>query len=64
MPNWLMLLLPLIGQMLQAITPALRDLLRSFAVDFYNKAKATDNPVDDFLALLLLGVLNIPIPPQ
>ena len=62
MPSWVTILLPIIGQLMALLTPALREMLLQFANDFYAKAKTTPNPVDDIVAALLLGILNIPTP--
>jgi hypothetical protein len=62
MPSWLSFLLSILGKIMELVTPELKELLKNFALDFYQKAKQTPNPADDILAALILALLNIPIP--
>ena len=48
-----------LGTVLGAVTPALRETIEKFLKDLYVKAKETKNPWDDFLVELLAGVLGI-----
>ena len=59
---WLITLIAkLLMPILSAITPVLRDALEDFVKDYYKKSLETDNPWDDFLALFLARMLNIPV---
>ena len=60
---WLIgLILKLLGPIMKALTPALREALEGFLLDYYEKAAETDNPWDDFLALFLLNIFGIKAP--
>ena len=60
---WLIgLVLRLLGPIMKALTPALREALEGFLLDYYEKATETDNPWDDFLALFLLRIFGISAP--
>jgi len=48
-----------LGKVLEVVTPELRKMVESFLKDLYQKAKATQNPWDDFLVELLAAVLGI-----
>lgn len=48
-----------LGKILEAITPALREAIENFLKELYAKAKQTSNPWDDFLVELLAAVLGI-----
>jgi hypothetical protein len=52
-----------LGPLLGAISPSIKDLLNGFMTDLYKKCLATPNPWDDFAVGLLLDVLGIPRPP-
>ena len=58
-PSWL---IPIIGQLLRVLTPTLSNMLRSFTMEFYYRARETSNPFDDVAASLLLGILGIDTP--
>ena len=58
-PAWL---IPIIGQLLKVLTPTLSGMLRTFAIEFYQRARETSNPFDDVAASLLLGILGINTP--
>lgn len=55
---WQQILATLLG----AITPALLDMAKTFALDFYKRAKETDNPFDDILAGFVCALLGVPTP--
>ena len=60
---WLIgLILKLLGPIMKALTPTLREALEGFLLDYYEKAAETDNPWDDFLALFLLNIFGIKAP--
>ena len=54
--------LPLIPAILAAATPVLRNMIQEFALAFYKKAKETENPYDDFLAGIVLALLQVDVP--
>lgn len=56
MSKWLLKLLPLI---MKALSGPIRAELVNFAKGFRVKAKATDNPWDDFVADILCWLLMI-----
>lgn len=58
-PMWVF---PILVKLMGLLTPHLKSLLGNFALDFYHKAKETDNPFDDIGAALLLALLSIPTP--
>ena len=58
----LMMLNLLLGTVIPALTPALKDVLKEYALIFYAKAKETANPFDDILARFFLEVMDIPEP--
>ena len=47
---------------LRSITPQLEQELEKFLVKFYEKAMATENPLDDLLARFLLNIFDINVP--
>jgi len=51
------ILLGLVIEMIQRMTPELRKLLCNFLFELNEKAKKTDNPVDDLFCMLFLGLL-------
>lgn len=63
--TWIInLLVVVLKPILQIITPMIREELEKFAVKFYAKAEATDNPWDDFLAEFLCKMLGMAVPPE
>lgn len=48
-----------LAQLLGAVTPVLLSSVKGFAVTFRDKARKTDNPWDDVLADLILGLLGV-----
>lgn len=55
-------LVAILGPVMAALTPMLRDELEKLALKFYKHAESTSNPWDDFLAEFLLRIMGIPIP--
>jgi len=61
--TWLIeILIKALSALLVAVTPALREVLKDFLLEYYEKAKETANPWDDFLAKFLLRILGIEVP--
>ena len=60
-PTWIF---PILVKLMDLLTPQLKILLSDFALQFYQRAKATENPFDDIAAGLLLALLSIPTPQQ
>ena len=58
----LSIIISILRPIIAVLTPTIRDMLHDTLIDFYNKAKATENPWDDFLAEILLRLLGIDIP--
>jgi hypothetical protein len=50
----------ILGPLLNALTPTIRELLGDALRKVYAKALATPNPVDDYLVGFLLDVLQVP----
>lgn len=62
--TWLLnLLLPILGKLIDLISPAIKAELNTFVTNLYLKALATPNPWDDMLVGFLLDILAIPRPP-
>ena len=63
--GWLIKLLQiLLAPLLLAITPLIRDLFEDSLEKLLEKARATDNPIDDFFVEFLFNILSVPIPPE
>jgi len=61
--TWIIeLLIKILAALLPLITPTLRKELEKFLLNWYEKAKETPNPWDDFLAKFLLRILGIEVP--
>lgn len=58
----LSIVINILRPIIAVLTPKLRELLSDVLIKFYNDAKETDNPWDDFLAQVFLQLLGIPIP--
>lgn len=58
-PTWIF---PILLKIMDLLTPQLKLLLKDFALNFYQRAKETDNPFDDIVAGLLMALLSIPTP--
>lgn len=65
--TWHMLLgliVKVFGSVVKLISPELRQWITDLVVELYKKAKATDNPWDDFLVELLATILGIDLPSE
>lgn len=63
--TWIInLLVTVLKPIMEILTPMIRAELEKLVVKFYQKAEATDNPWDDFLAEFLLKMLGLPCPPE
>jgi len=51
------LLLQILIELIQKMTPELRQLLCGMLHELERKAKTTPNPVDDLICMLLLGLM-------
>jgi myo-inositol catabolism protein IolC len=61
--NWIIeLVVKILSLILPVVTPSLRAELEKFLLKFYEKAKETPNPWDDFLAKFLMRILGMEIP--
>ena len=56
------LVVKILSLILPVVTPALRAELEKFLLKFYEKAKETPNPWDDFLAKFLMRILGMEVP--
>lgn len=52
----------LLRPILKAVTPMLKDLVEDNLIKLYNKAVATENPIDDLFMEFLLNILDIDVP--
>ena len=63
--SWLIRLLQIIlAPLLLAITPLIRDLFEDSLYKLLEKARATENPIDDYFVEFLFNILSVPIPPE
>lgn len=59
--KWLWpILVPVVGQLLDLLTPAIKAQINEFLLGIYEKAKMTENPLDDFVMGYILDLFNIP----
>ena len=62
--TWLLnLVLPILGKLIDLISPAIKAELNNLLTQLYRKAVETPNPWDDMLVGFLLDILAIPRPP-
>ena len=52
----------LIGAILPALTPVLKQMLENTATEFYKFARRTENDLDDMVADMLIDILGMPRP--
>jgi len=63
--GWVIGLLQIILRpLLNAISPLIKDLFDDSLLKLLEKARATDNPIDDLFVEMLFNILDIPIPPE
>lgn len=65
--NWgwvIRLLQILLSPLLLAITPLIRDLFEDSLDKLLEKARSTENPIDDLFVEFLFNILSMPIPPE
>jgi len=63
--GWLIKLLQiLLAPLLLAITPLIKDLFEDSLGKLLEKARSTENPIDDFFVEFLFNILSVPIPPE
>lgn len=65
--NWgwvISLLQILLKPLLNAISPLIKDLFDDSLLKLLEKARSTDNPIDDLFVEFLFNILDIPIPPE
>jgi hypothetical protein len=61
--TWIIeLVVKILSLVLPVVTPSLRAELEKFLLKFFEKAKETPNPWDDFLAKFLMRILGMEIP--
>jgi len=56
---WISLGAKILGSILRAVSPHIREAVRDVITDLYEKAKATDNPMDDFFVQLLATLVGV-----
>ena len=63
MPGWIVnLIITVLAPLVNLLTPMLKEELTDFVVKLYEKAKGTDNPIDDLFVKFLAGLLEIDLP--
>lgn len=63
--SWVISLLQIILRpLLNALTPLIRELYEDSLLKLLEKARSTDNPIDDLFVEFLFNLLDIPIPPE
>ena len=63
--NWIInLMVSILSTVLPLVTPVLSAELQTTLLQFYEAARKTPNPWDDFLAKMLLRILSIPVPEE
>lgn len=56
---WVSLAIKVLGAILRDVSPHIREVLAKGIQDLYLKAKATDNPWDDFFVSFLAELLGV-----
>lgn len=54
----------LLAPLLAVVTPLIKDYLEDLMVKLLEKARATENPLDDMFVEFLFRLLSIPIPEE
>jgi ABC-type Na+ efflux pump permease subunit len=63
--GWVIRILQIVlAPLLAAITPMIRDLFEDSLDKLLEKARSTDNPIDDLFVEFLFNILDMPIPPD
>jgi len=63
--KWLLNLLAIILKpILSAITPLIKELFEESLLKLLEKARATENPVDDYFVELLFNIVDLDIPEE
>jgi len=63
--GWLVTLIGLILKpLLKAISPLIKDLFEDSLYKLLEKARATENPIDDYFVEFLFDILDVEIPDE
>jgi len=63
--GWVIRLLQIIlAPLLAAVTPLIKDLFEDSLHKLLDKARSTENPIDDLFVEMLFNILDLPIPPE
>lgn len=63
--SWVIRILQIVlAPLLAAITPLIKDLFEDSMIKLLEKARSTDNPIDDLFVEFLFDILDLPIPPE
>lgn len=63
--GWVISLLQIILRpLLKAVTPLIKDLFEDSLYKLLDKARSTENPIDDLFVEFLFNILDVPIPPE
>lgn len=63
--NWVISLLQiLLKPLLEAVTPLIKDLFEDSLLKLLEKARSTENPIDDLFVEFLFNILGLPIPAE
>jgi hypothetical protein len=59
-PSWILnLIVSVLGPLISLLTPQIKEALTEFVQNLYDKAQATDNPVDDVFVRFLAALLDV-----
>ena len=63
--GWVIGLLQIVLKpLLNAVTPLIKDLFEDSLHKLLDKARETDNPIDDLFVEMLFDILNLPVPEE
>ena len=61
--GWILRIIGIVlGPLLRSITPIIKDALEDGMIKLLEKARATENPIDDYFVEFLFNILDIEIP--
>lgn len=57
--NWIKVLTTILYQVLKHISPEIKQVVHGLIAELRTKAKATENPWDDILVEILIGIFSV-----
>lgn len=57
--NWMQILTTILYQVLKQISPEIKKVVQGLIAELRTKAKATENPWDDILVEILIGIFSV-----